>query len=60
MYQSRMEIKVERNTPPIKIINAIMKALMPMSCRTMNLGLGKVNKTYFYLVNKYRVDMIKM
>jgi hypothetical protein len=60
MYQSRMEIRVECNTPPITIINARMKTLMPMSCKTMSLGLGKVNKTYFYLENMYGVYMIKV
>jgi hypothetical protein len=60
MYQSRMEIKVECNFPPKTIINARMKALMPMSCKTLSLRLAKVSKTYFYLENKYGVDLIKV
>jgi hypothetical protein len=54
-----MEIRVECNTPPITIINARMKALMPISCKTMSLRLGKVSKMYFYK-NKYGVDLIKV
>jgi hypothetical protein len=26
----------------------------------MNIGLGKIGKSYFYLENKYKVDMIKV
>jgi len=31
-----------------------------MSCKLMNIRLGKIDKSYFYLENKYRVGMIKV
>ncbi len=31
-----------------------------MFCKLMNIRLGKIGKSYFYLENKYGVDMIKV